>query len=62
MIKMLKIVKITYKVFVFLTIAGHPLHASYYGPYENESKITEVKYVVITPVRRKQKHVALLIC
>lgn len=34
--------KPTDKVFVFLTIAGHPLHARYYAPYENESKITEV--------------------
>lgn len=42
------------KVLVFLLIPGHPLlQARYYGPYEIESKIDDVNYVVSTPDRRK---------
>lgn len=45
------------KVLVFLPIPGHPLQARYYGPYEIESKISDVNYVVSTPDIRKQKKV-----
>ena len=45
------------KVLVFLPIPGHPLQASYFGPYEIESKISDVNYVVKTPGRRKEKRV-----
>lgn len=34
------------KVLVFLSILDHPLQARYYGPYEIESKINYVNYVV----------------
>lgn len=44
-----------YKVLVFLPISGHPLQARYYGPYEIESKISDVINVVSTPERQKQK-------
>ncbi|KAK3084422.1 hypothetical protein FSP39_016366 [Pinctada imbricata] len=45
------------KVLVFLPIPGHPLQARYFGPYEIESKISDVNYVVKTPGRRKEKRV-----
>ena len=45
------------KVLVFLPIPGHPLQARFYGPYEIESKISDVNYVVKTPGRRKEKRV-----
>lgn len=34
------------KVLVFLSILIHPLQARYYSPYEIESKINYVNYVV----------------
>lgn len=34
------------KVLLFQPISGHPLRARYYGPYEIESKISNVNYVV----------------
>lgn len=34
------------KVLLFQPISGHPLQARYYGPYEIESKISNVNYVV----------------
>ena len=45
------------KVLVFLPIPGHPLQARYFGPYEIESKLSDVNYVVKTPGRRKEKRV-----
>jgi hypothetical protein len=42
------------KVLVFLPIPGHPLQARYYSPYEIESKLSDVNYVVKTPGRRKE--------
>ncbi|KAK3106188.1 hypothetical protein FSP39_014556 [Pinctada imbricata] len=45
------------KVLVFLPIPGHPLQARYFGPYEIESKFSNVNYVVKTPGRRKEKRV-----
>jgi hypothetical protein len=42
------------KVLVFLPIPGHPLQARYYGPYEIESKLSDVNYVVKTPGQRKE--------
>ena len=45
------------RVLVFLPIPGHPLQARYFGPYEIESKISDVNYVVKTPGRRKEKRV-----
>lgn len=38
-----------FKKNVFLPIPGNPLQARYYGPYEIESKISDVNYVVSTP-------------
>jgi hypothetical protein len=45
------------KVLVFLPIAGHPLQARYFGPYEIESKVSDVNYVVKISGRRKEKRV-----
>lgn len=45
------------KVLVFLPVPGHPLQARYCGPYEIESKIGDLNYVVKTPGRRKGKRV-----
>jgi hypothetical protein len=45
------------KVLVFLPIPGHPLRARYFGPYEIESKLSDVNYVVKIPGRRKEKRV-----
>jgi hypothetical protein len=44
-------------VLVFLLIPGHPLQAIYFGPYEIESKLSDVNYVVKTPGRHKEKRV-----
>lgn len=46
------------KVPVVLPIPGHPLQARYDGPYEIESKISDLNYVVSTPDRSKQKNVS----
>jgi hypothetical protein len=45
------------KVFVFLPIPGHPLKARYFDPYEIESKLSDVNYVVKIPERCKEKRV-----
>lgn len=53
------------KVLVFLHIPGHPLQARYYGPYEIESKISDVNYAVSTQDRQEQKqvcHINMLKC
>ena len=42
------------KVLVFLPIPGNPLQARYFGPCKVESKVSELDYVVKTPVRKKQ--------
>jgi hypothetical protein len=41
---------------LLLLIPGHPLQARY-GPYEIESKLSDVNYVVKTPGRHKEKRV-----
>ena len=43
------------KVPVFLPIPGHPLQARYFGPYEIESKISDVNYLFKIPGRRREK-------
>ena len=43
------------KVLVLFPIPGHPLQARYSGPYEVESKVSDLNYVVKTPGRRKQR-------
>ena len=43
------------KVVALLPIPGMPLQARYYGPYTAEKKLSDVKYIVNTPGRRKQK-------
>ena len=43
------------KVLVLFPIPGNPLQARYFGPYEVESKVGEVDYVVKTPGRRKSR-------
>ena len=43
------------KVLAFLPIPGHSLQARYFGPYEVESKINDLNYVIKTPGRRKQR-------
>ena len=53
-----RVFKPGYKVLVFLPIPGHPLQAQCFGPYEIESKISDVNYVVQTPGRRKEKRVS----
>lgn len=45
------------KVLVFLSILDHPLQARYYGPYEIESKINYVNYVVKIQGWREEKRV-----
>ena len=45
------------KVLVFLPIPNQPLQARYFGPYEIESKIKDLNYVVNTPGRRKERRV-----
>ena len=42
------------KFLYFCLFPGHPLQAKYFGPYEIESKISDVNYVVKTPGRRKK--------
>ena len=41
------------KVLVIFPITGQPLQARYSGPYEIETRINDVDYVVKTPGRRK---------
>ena len=43
------------KVLALLQIPGRPLQASYYGSYTVDKKLSDVNYIVNTPVRRKQK-------
>ena len=43
------------KVLVIFPIPGDPLRARYSGPYEIETKLSDVNYVVKTPGRRKQR-------
>lgn len=43
------------KVLMLLPIPGQPLHARYFGPYEIETKVSELNYIVKTPGRRKNK-------
>ena len=43
------------KVLVLFPIPGDPLRARYSGPYEIETKLSDVNYVVKTPGRRKQR-------
>lgn len=45
------------KVLVFLPVPGQPLQAKYCGPYEIETKINDLNYIVKTPGRRKQNRV-----
>ena len=45
------------KVLIFLPIQGQPLAAKFVGPYEIESKLSDVNYLVKTPDRRKVKRV-----
>ena len=51
------------QVLVLLPIHGSPLQAQYCGPYTVEKKLSDVDYVINTPVRRKSKclcHVNML--
>ena len=43
------------KVLVFLPVRSNPLQARFFGPYEIETKLSDVNYVVKTPDRRKGK-------
>ncbi|XP_072036952.1 uncharacterized protein [Amphiura filiformis] len=43
------------KVLALFPIQGQPLQARYTGPYEIDSKVGEVNYIVKTPGRRKAK-------
>ena len=43
------------KVLVLFPIPGDPLRARYSGPYEIETKLSDVDYVVKTPGTRKQR-------
>ena len=43
------------KVLLFLPTPGQPLAAKYFGPYEVDSQVSEVNYVIKTPNRRKEK-------
>jgi hypothetical protein len=52
-----RVFKLDDKVLIFLPIPGHLLRARYYGPYEIESKLSDVNYVVKTLGRRKEKRV-----
>jgi hypothetical protein len=45
------------KVLVFLPVPCQPLKAKYCGPYEIETKINNLNYIVKTPGRRKQNRV-----
>ncbi|KAK0040803.1 Retrovirus-related Pol polyprotein from transposon 17.6 [Biomphalaria pfeifferi] len=42
------------KVLVFLPIPGQPLQARYFGPYEIETKSSDLNYTIKTPDRRKK--------
>ena len=51
------------KVLVLFPMQGNPLQARYNGPYEVDSKVSDLNYVVKTPDRRKNKqlcHVNML--
>ena len=51
------------RILALLLIPGKPLQARYYGPYTVDKKISDVNYIVNTPVRCKQKqlcHVNML--
>ena len=51
------------KVLVFLPLPGQPLQARYFGPYEIESKVNDLNYIIKTPDRRKKRqlcHVNML--
>ena len=51
------------RVLALLPIPGKPVQARYYGPYTVDKKISDVNYIINTPVRRKQKqicHVSML--
>ena len=43
------------KVLALFPVPGHPLQARYHGPYDIESKISDVNYIVKTPGRRKER-------
>lgn len=43
------------KVLMLLPIPGQPLHARYFGPYEIETKVSELNYIVKIPGRHKNK-------
>ena len=43
------------KVLVLLPCTGNPLRARYFGPYEVESKVNDLNYIVKTPGRRKSR-------
>ena len=51
------------RVLSLLPIPCKPLQARYYGPYTVDKKVSDVNYIVNTPVRRKQNqlcHVNML--
>ena len=43
------------KVLTLLPVPGRPLQARYFGPYIVDKKMSDLKYVLQTPDRRKQK-------
>ena len=43
------------KVLALLPVPGRPLQARYFGPYTVEKKASDLKYIITTPDRRKQK-------
>ena len=43
------------KVLALLPVPGRPLQARYFGPYIVDKKMSDLKYVLQTPDRRKQK-------
>ena len=50
------------KVLALLPIPGKPLQARYYGPYTVDKKLSDVNYIVNTPVRRKKNSYVTLTC
>ena len=40
---------------MLLPVPQNPLQAKFFGPYTIEKKLSDVNYIVHTPVRRKQK-------
>ena len=44
------------KILALFPIPGKPLQARYFGPFSVEKKASDLNCIIITPDRRKQKH------